>query len=144
MADARRFTGKCLCGAVTFSFDTDKRDFGACHCSMCRRWSGGAWLAFDVDGQIDISGEENVTFFQSSEWGERGFCKKCGTNLFWRLQDKSLYVVSVGALDDAEGLRFAQEIFVDEKPSHYGFANETKKMTGAEFMASVMGEGDQG
>ncbi|MFN6987310.1 MAG: GFA family protein, partial [Rhizobium oryzihabitans] len=34
--------GQCLCGAVGLEAVIGAREFGVCHCSMCRRWSGGA------------------------------------------------------------------------------------------------------
>lgn len=129
-------TGHCLCNAVRFSFKPEGRDVGVCHCSMCRRWTAGPFLVLDHDGPVTFEGAENIGVYKSSEWGERAFCKTCGTSLYWRMSGAEHYAVSAGALDDPPGLTLASEIFIDEKPDYYAFANETHKMTGAEAMAA--------
>ncbi len=139
MADDGTRKGHCLCGAVTFRVSEGTSEVAACHCSMCRRWSGGPLMVLDASGDVAFTGEESIGVYKSSEWGERGFCSKCGTNLFWRMADRSHYVVSVGALEDMDGLVLSHEIFVDEKPSFYDFANDTKKMTGEEVFAAFSG-----
>ena len=35
-------------------------------------------------------------------------------------------------------MKLTTEIFIDEKPDYYAFANETKKLTGEEAMATLM------
>ena len=46
-------TGRCLCGAVTFTC-SDVDEIDCCHCDMCRRWAGGPFFA--VRGQFFING----------------------------------------------------------------------------------------
>ena len=60
----------------------------------------------------------------------------------WRARDGSHLAVSAGALDEKSALKFALQIFVDEKPSYYDFANDTVKMTKLEFIA-MMTAGDK-
>ncbi|BDA84444.1 aldehyde-activating protein [Aureimonas sp. SA4125] len=133
-------SGGCLCGSVRFTATVAAHEFAACHCSICRRWSGGVFLAVDC-ASLTIENDEGLGIYRSSDYGERGFCKTCGSNLIWRMQDGSAAVVSFQALDEPSGFTFASEIFVDEKPDVYAFANPTKKMTGAEFIAAFAGEG---
>ena len=102
---------------------------------MCRKWTGGPLLAIEGGNDIDFEGSESISVFSSSEWAERGFCSKCGSNLFYRLKKEGHYSVPVGLLDGDENLVFEHQIFIDEKPSFYSFANETKNMTGAEVFA---------
>lgn len=128
-------TGNCLCGAVSFKADVPNLEVGACHCSMCRKWSGGIFLAVGFQGEIEIEDASSLSYFQSSQWGERGFCNKCGTTLFWRTQDKSHGVVSVQALDDTQEATLNGEIFIDKKPDYYSFSQDTKQMTETEVMA---------
>ena len=132
----RMLNGRCLCGAVHFSFAPAKREVGVCHCSMCRRWAAGPFMVLDHEGAVAFEGGENIGVYKSSEWGERAFCKVCGTSLYWRLSGADHYAVSAGALDDQAGLAFTTEIFIDEKPAYYAFANDTTRMTGAEAMAA--------
>ena len=131
--------GKCLCGAVTFEADGIDTHVHACHCSMCRTWTGGPMMAASVE-KISFAGEENVERYQSSEWAERGFCRKCGTSLFYRLIAQDMYVMATGCFANAEQFALHGEIYVDEKPSGYNFVGDHPRLTGEEFMASVFGQ----
>jgi hypothetical protein len=51
------------------------------------------------------------------------------------LKDNSKYYIPVGIFDNSEGLVFEHQVFIDEKPEYYSFANETKNLTGAELFA---------
>ena len=129
-----RMSGKCLCGAVRFSAVPESNKMDVCHCNKCRKWSGGVLFAVPCV-ELQIQNEDELRTYRSSEWGERVFCKTCGSNLFWRMMDRSIQVVMIQAFDDPSVFEFATEAFIDEKPDNYAFANETKKMTGEEFMA---------
>ncbi|MEO0579646.1 MAG: GFA family protein, partial [Pseudomonadota bacterium] len=85
-------------------------------------------------------GGDAIRVFNSSEWAERGFCSICGTHLFYRLKATGQHFIPVGLFDDTDGLEFAQEVFVDEQPHYYRFANDTKRLTGAELFALISGE----
>jgi hypothetical protein len=103
---------------------------------MCRQWGGGPLLVIECDSEVSFSGEENIGIYQSSEWAERGFCNKCGSHLFYRLKSPNhLYYIPVGIFDNIEGLVFSHQVFIDEKPEYYSFANQTKNLTGAELFA---------
>ncbi len=132
--------GSCLCGAVKIQAASMASGVGACHCSTCRKWTGGPLLAVDCKSQVDISGEEHVTAYRSSEWAERGFCSKCGTHLFYRLKQNNQYIVPVGLFDLDEQLNFDHQIFIDEKTGYYSFSNETKNITGEEVFAQFSGD----
>lgn len=129
-------TGRCLCGAVSFEASGVETGFHSCHCSMCRRWSGGPAMAASVE-KLAIDGDEHVARFASSDWAERIFCRQCGSNLFYFLKDPGQYVVWIGAFDDPAPFQMSGEIFVDEKPGAYNFAGDHPRLTGAEFMASI-------
>ena len=127
--------GSCLCSLVSLSTTTKNHHVAACHCSMCRKWGGGALLAVECGSDVSFKGEENIGIYQSSEWAERGFCEKCGSHLFYRLKQNNQYYIPVGIFDNDEGLVFEHQVFIDEKPEYYSFANQTKNMTGAELLA---------
>ena len=133
-------TGKCLCGAVSFTAEDVEHHFHACHCSMCRKWSGGPGFGVGV-GSIELKGEEHLGAYKSSDWAERCFCKQCGTNLFYRMPETGMTVVWAGAFDDESKLKLTGEIYIDETPGGYAFAGDHPRQTGAEFMASLGIEG---
>ena len=127
--------GHCLCGKVSITARNASNDVGACHCKMCRRWGGGPFMEIDCGADVDIGGEDNVSVFDSSDWAERGFCRNCGTHLFYRLKGSGQHMIPVGLFEDSASLVFKGQVFVDEKPKYYEFANETKNYTGAEIFA---------
>ncbi|NKB99107.1 MAG: GFA family protein [Pseudomonadales bacterium] len=129
-------SGKCLCGSVSYSAEDVDPHVHACHCSMCRGWTGGPMLAASV-GSIEFKGEDKLKRYQSSEWAERGFCSDCGTSLFYHMKEPGMYIMATGTFDDPEQFAMSGEIYIDEKPSGYNFAGDHPRMTGAEFMASI-------
>ena len=135
MANQETVNGQCLCGAVKMESDTVSNKVHACHCDMCRRWSGGPLLAVDCEAQVKFDGESNISRFDSSDWAERGFCAKCGTHLFYRLKQSGQYIVPVGLFSNLEGIEFEGQIFTDQKPHYYEFANETEMMTAEQVFA---------
>ncbi|WP_407520965.1 GFA family protein [Methylobacterium oryzisoli] len=132
-------SGRCLCGAVRFTVQPKHREMDVCHCGMCRRWSGGALMSVECVPGITIDDEAKLGLYGSSDHGERGFCRICGSSLFWRMRDGSLLTVSAQAFDDPAQFTFATEIFIDDKPPNYAFAGSTVKKTGAEIAAMFPG-----
>lgn len=144
MSDDRKVTGHCLCGAVKITLPEGQKDVGVCHCGMCRRWSGGPTLAIEAGKAVKIEGREHVGTYRSSDWAERAFCKVCGCNLYYRLVEADSYVVMAGLLEDQSDLSLSSQIFIDEKPAFYSFANETTTMTGAEVFALYAPDPEKG
>lgn len=125
----RKLTGKCLCGAVAFEADADRNDVTACHCSQCRRWSGHHWASVNVPAAslIVTKGEESLKWHRSSDYARRGFCRECGSALFWhadQLEDhKARIAVGAGSLDAPTNLRLSLHIFVADKGDYYPIAD---------------------
>ncbi|MBE1296535.1 GFA family protein [Phycobacter azelaicus] len=135
MAEQTGLSGSCLCGAVKVSAVARKPEVAACHCDMCRRWSAGPFM--EVTGEeVKFEGVENIGLYQSSEWAERGFCRQCGSNLFYHILGADDYQLSMGLLHDTSDLKFALQVFTDSKPAVYEFANKTEMMTAAEVIAA--------
>ncbi|MDO3386611.1 GFA family protein [Gilvimarinus sp. SDUM040013] len=118
---------KFLCGSIEVNAP-DHKDVGLCHCSMCRRWTGGPMFAVHCGSDVSFTGAEPVRY-QSSDWAERGFCSACGTHLFYHLLPNDEYILPAGLFQDQD-FTLASEIFIDEKPSYYELKNDTHKMTG--------------
>ncbi|WP_310618657.1 GFA family protein [Flexibacterium corallicola] len=119
-----QLTGKCLCGTVKFTCDTDNQTVSRCHCGQCRN-SGGA---FDSVGtkfaKLEfLEGEDQLTWYESSDYARRGFCPRCGSTLFWhadRHPEFAKYIaISVGSLNDTSGLKLAKHIFCADKGGYY-------------------------
>ncbi|WP_209828514.1 GFA family protein [Acinetobacter guillouiae] len=136
--------GQCVCGATTFKVELKNHDVHACHCSICRRQTSGVIMTIDVEqGSLQFTQDQHLSIYNSSDWGERGFCNCCGTNLFWRTKDQSYCNINAFALDQQpQDIKFDMEIFIDNKPEFYAFNNETKKLTEADVIALFAGTTD--
>lgn len=132
---AEALNGQCLCGAVKFVATPVSAKMGVCHCGMCRRWTGGTFMAVDCGRSVEFESEEKLGRFRGSAWAERLFCVACGSTILWQTQDGKNQSVSIHAFENPESFRFATQIFIDRKPANYDFANETKNMTEAEIFA---------
>lgn len=136
MKNSKHTHGKCLCGSVSLTCTLEKDTFDACHCGMCRKWGGGPAMCVEAGADLQFQGKEFISSYNSSDWAERGFCKQCGTHLFYRLKSGKFTSLPLGLIDNAENLKFDVQIFIDNKPTQYDFANKTKMMTQSEVEAA--------
>lgn len=135
--------GKCLCGTVQFSVE-DVHEIDVCHCTMCRKWNGGPFVGADIRGSVTFQSDDALTWYASSDWAKRGFCSKCGSSLFYKLNDRDdFWSISAGLFDLPTGLSIGKEIFVDEKPDYYNFSGDQPRYTGPEFLAMIQGQNDE-
>jgi hypothetical protein len=104
MLERGTFAGGCFCGAVRFAFD-DVFDAGYCHCSICRRSSGAALMAFANTPARGLRLTAGVPrFVATSAEFERAFCGDCGTVMFTRSIDPArwdMVSVHLGAVERA-------------------------------------------
>ena len=117
--------GSCLCGAIKFEVSGELAAPNACHCTMCRKHSGHFEASTDVPKEtLTVEGEENVTWYQSSKKVRRGFCKICGSSLFFDPPHLDWIAVSMGAFDDPTNTRIERHIFVADKGDYYDIADD--------------------
>lgn len=90
--------GSCHCGKVKYRVQSHTpHPFSRCHCSTCRKLSGGGGYAINIMGDADtleIEGEEHISVYRSAlndrgvyeedglGYSRRHFCKHCGTMLW--------------------------------------------------------------
>ena len=131
-SDARSYTGACMCGAVRYDVSGELDDPHLCHCGMCQRQSGHCVAGAGARrSELTISGEQNVTWFQSSSIARRGFCKICGSKLFW--DDGGEWVgLNMGSLDQPTGLKLDRHIFVEDKPDYYEIEDKLPQFVGVD------------
>ena len=76
-----------MCGDVRFSFEGAPKFVAECVCESCRRAHGATvvgWVGVEADHFKLFEGESQLSWYQSSEESERGYCRRCGTRLFFR------------------------------------------------------------
>ena len=139
MSDAKgpiAATGGCLCGAVRYQVRGPLRDITACHCEQCRRTSGHfvAATAARVDDFVLIE-DRGLEWYRSPPEARRGFCRECGSSLFWKLDAREEIGIMAGTLDQPTGLTTSMHIFADQVADYHAVPEGMATRTGAEYLA---------
>lgn len=114
--------GSCLCDDVRFETEAQPQGASMCHCSQCRKQSGGVWSsAFVPESDLTITGE--VSWYQASDLAKRGSCLRCGSFLFWKAHDENTISFALGAVDGPTGLHLTKHIFTASKGDYYDIAD---------------------
>ncbi len=80
-------SGRCLCGEIEFTATLPSKWVAHCHCTMCRRAHGAAfvtWVGVHEDSCRIDDPAARLRWYRSSGPAERGFCSQCGSTLFFR------------------------------------------------------------
>lgn len=121
-------SGSCLCGAIRFVVRGALKPPDACHCNKCRKFSGHYLCGTDILREnLDVSGQEHLRWYQSSEKVRRGFCSICGSSLFFDPLDLNKHnwtSVCMGAFDSPTNVAMALHIFVDDKGDYYEICDD--------------------
>lgn len=113
-------TGGCLCGAVRYRVTAPNPAVLACHCRQCRRMSGHYFAATAAArDDLELTEERGLAWFDSSKASRRGFCKVCGSSLFFDHGPGEPIGIAAGSLDDDEGLELVAHIYLDEAGGYY-------------------------
>jgi hypothetical protein len=111
-----KLEGSCLCGAVRFEVVEPFERTNMCHCTNCKKISGGTGT---VSGRTRtqairiLEGEQLVQTFQPAEGTAKTFCRECGSNLFGSGWPASEYTsVRLSALDEPFDRRPEMHTFV--------------------------------
>jgi hypothetical protein len=107
--------GSCLCGAIALSAALPGRWVAHCHCTRCQRAHGAAfvtWVAVDAGKAVIVDPNAQLRWFAATGAGERGFCARCGSSMFFRSEGWP------GELHIARALFTAP---IDKAPQMHGF-----------------------
>jgi len=105
--------GGCLCGAVRYKVSARAYHLTHCHCTLCRRAAGAAfvtWFSVACAGFQLVRGEP--VRYRSSTEAVRGFCGRCGTQLTFQRDDTPGEVdITMCSLDDPGALTPEDHIY---------------------------------
>ena len=129
-ADAKRFSGRCLCGAVRYEVRGPLSPAHACHCGQCRRQSGPFIVATSARrADFILAKDRGLRWYRSSDFAKRGFCGECGSVLFWDDGGDEISI-NAGGLDQPTGLAVTKHIFVDDKADYYDIKDGLPQFAG--------------
>ena len=112
--------GSCLCGSVQYELDGPFEVMSHCHCSMCRKHHGAAFATFvtvPLSSFRWVAGEDALSTYQSSAYGKRTFCSKCGSVMPVVEADTGVAFCPAGNLDGELGIQPQSHRFVGSKAS---------------------------
>ena len=127
------WTGGCLCGAVCYRAEADPIRAVHCHCSMCRKMSGAAFLTFVHFPATSFAWTpREPTRYRSSADAERGFCARCGSTLSMHeevLPDR--VQVTLGSLDQPGAIRADDHVWTRSRLPWLQMADELPRFSGS-------------
>jgi hypothetical protein len=113
--------GGCACRAVRYRLDEMPYDTGWCHCRVCQHVSGSGGMVFTtvhLDRYRIVAGEDHVGSFASTHFGNRTYCRECGSPLTIHVRHQPGEIdIAAGTLDDPEAVAPAFHIYAAEAPS---------------------------
>jgi hypothetical protein len=113
-------TGGCLCGAVRYEITGPLPAPSACHCAQCRRQHGALGVyTLAPEDRYTITGGRNLAWYQSSPGIRRGFCRLCGSKLFWERGGSGQIDVTLGSMDEPTGLKIEKHIYLADAGDYY-------------------------
>lgn len=139
--EATKVSGGCLCEDIRYEAEVFLKGGSYCHCRICQKSSGApAEIGIPIKaGSLRfIKGEP--TYYQTSEYGKRGFCGNCGSRVLWKAVDPAYdwcTNVSVGSLDTSADARPSNHIYTNTQLPWYQVADSLPKYR-REDMEQVM------
>lgn len=113
--------GGCACGAVRYRLHEAPYDSGWCHCRICQQLSGSGAMIFTTVRAKALEwtrGADRLGLFRSTPFGERSFCRDCGSPLTIRVRHQPREIdIAGGSLDDREAIAPGFHLFAGEAPS---------------------------
>ena len=123
-------------GAVRYEVNGPLRDVVNCHCSMCQKQHGNFGPHTKArKANITVTKSDGLAWYKTSEIARRGFCRKCGSGLFWEPFDLDATGIVAGTVDAPTALKTIGHIFVGEKSDFYEITDDQPQ-----FKASSDGE----
>lgn len=113
--------GECNFGAVGFEIDGNVSDVFVCHCSICRRSTGGNGIAVVVvedDRFRWTRGKEHVANWKkpNSKW-QCWFCRNCGSPLPGANDELRTFIPAGLISEGNKTLKVTHHIWVGSKAS---------------------------
>ena len=118
----------CLCGNIQLRTHGYHRDVQNCHCIQCMKTHGHYAAYTNVHEQnVKFLKKRTLKWFRSSKKAKRGFCRKCGASLFFKVIGSNNISIAAGMFNGSTKLKTKMNIFVKGKPDYYRLNNRLPK-----------------
>ena len=122
--------GRCACGAVRYTVRGDLRDVIDCHCPRCRRTTGHHMAATSAHlSTLDVDDPDGrLRWWEASPGVFYGFCRECGSSLFWRNDDEPhRWSITAGTLDQPTGLTTVEALWTAEAGDYHDLGDVPRR-----------------
>ena len=132
MTESNMHDGGCLCGEIRYRVNGRQLRGTICHCSICRKWSGGAFLAWAVLEKRQFAWVKGApTSINATPVVTRKFCGHCGTPLSFEFTDASQIIgVTIGSLDEPEKFPPSRHNWISSKLAWLNIADDLPRNSG--------------
>lgn len=125
--------GSCLCQTITYEINGDLTDVLNCHCSMCRKLHASAFRTrakIKTENLTICTGQDAMTFYESSAGEHKGFCKHCGSSLFTKFDAMpDILGFPLGTLDTDPNVQATRHVYVGSKAPWYTITDDLPQST---------------
>ena len=114
------FSGKCLCGMVTYDSYIEPEVIFNCYCEDCRRATGSVFETnlFVPEDEVKIFGEVS-SYSHTADSGSimtKFFCNNCGSLLFGKNSaKKKVMSIRAGSVNQLDLIKPEINLFMDSK-----------------------------
>ena len=106
--------GGCLCGHVRFRITGPANSTGNCHCHMCQKASGAAFVTMTEFPNAAVTWLGAAPMIRvSSDEAERGFCPKCGGAMTFQIIGAQYIDIATALFDNPQAFLPAYDIFTE-------------------------------
>jgi hypothetical protein len=138
-------SGACLCKAIRFEVSLPTLFCGHCHCSICRRSHGAAfvtWFGVPREQLRLLPGSDEPACYRSSEHGSRSFCARCGSSLFCESAKHPGQIDIVLANMDGPIDRAPQaHVYFSDRVAWHAVGDDLPRLGGASGFEALDGDG---
>ena len=116
--------GGCLCGQVRYRVRGKLAEVLACHCRQCRQMSGHYFAATAAPhAALEFTESAGLAWYKSSAASRRGFCRACGSSLFFDHGPDEPIGIAAGSIDGDPPFKLVAHIYTDEAGRYYEMAD---------------------
>lgn len=118
------FHCSCLCTEIEYDVSLANLNLGICHCSMCRKNTGGTGFSFFYSlEKPTFTKQSSLTLFNANGTAERAFCNQCGSTVYYHHLSDGGYCIPSGVIDDLDesNVTFGKEWCLTDKPNYYSY-----------------------
>ena len=124
----KSLSASCLCKGVNLKINGDFRPVINCHCIQCAKTHGNfASYTSILEENIVFKSKKTLKWFKSSKNASRGFCRNCGSSIFFKRSGSRAISLSAGLLQNPTGLKSISHIFIHNKRDYYKLSDKLPK-----------------